>query len=62
MLKLIKAIIIAIKNQKPYQESREVRRKDKKYKGRVNPNGKFFGGVESTKQKRLERYCAGKLK
>jgi len=61
MMKLLKKIIEAVLNQgEDHKASRVHRRTNARNSGRMNPDGKYFGGVLPKKEKKLERYLAGK--
>ncbi len=60
MVELLRRILIAWRTQGGPTTPREIRRKNKRLRGRINPDGKFFGGVEPSKKQKEQRFLAGK--
>lgn len=61
MLRLLKRILEAVMNQgENHKAPRYQRRMDARLSGRMTTNGRYFGGVALSKEKRIERFCAGK--
>lgn len=59
-MSLVLKIIEAIRNQGSPKKPREVRRRSKKYFGRMRPDGKAFGGRLLDKEFRITRAASGR--